>query len=284
MITLSDCSCWFKDKKKVVKAMKHMTFSVKEGEVVGILGENGAGKTTLLRAVATLLEPTHGSVTVAGFDTVKESTEVKKRIGVLFGGETGLYDRLTARENLEYFGKLYGLDQHEIKARIEDLAKRFGMRQYMDRKVKGFSRGMKQKVAIARTLIHDPDIILFDEPTTGLDITSSNIFRDFIHQLKQQNKTILFSSHIMEEVSQLCDSVMMIHQGELVYKGTLPELYTQEQSDDLNYIFMSKLARGFHNVENRIFKRNDRCAKRPKNTTLNSADTSFDDAWTGVLL
>lgn len=99
-------------------------------------------------------------------------------------------------------------------------------------------------MAIARTLIHDPDIILFDEPTTGLDITSSNIFRDFIHQLKQQNKTILFSSHIMEEVSQLCDSVMMIHQGELVYKGTLPELYTQEQSDDLNYIFMSKLARG----------------------------------------
>ncbi|MDH8711783.1 ATP-binding cassette domain-containing protein [Bacillus altitudinis] len=244
MITLSDCSCWFTDKKKVVKAMKHMTFSVKEGEVVGILGENGAGKTTLLRAVATLLEPTHGSVTVAGFDTVKEATEVKKRIGVLFGGETGLYDRLTARENLEYFGKLYGLDQHEIKARIEDLAKRFGMRQYMDRKVKGFSRGMKQKVAIARTLIHDPDIILFDEPTTGLDITSSNIFREFIHQLKQQNKTILFSSHIMEEVSLLCDSVMMIHQGELVYKGTLPELYAQEQSEDLNYIFMSKLARG----------------------------------------
>ncbi|MGA3881989.1 ATP-binding cassette domain-containing protein, partial [Bacillus pumilus] len=104
---------------KVVKAMKHMTFSVKEGEVVGIIGENGAGKTTLLRAVAKLLEPTHGTVTVAGFDTVKESKEVKKRIGVLFGGETGLYDRLTARENLEYFGKSYGLDQHEIKARIE---------------------------------------------------------------------------------------------------------------------------------------------------------------------
>lgn len=109
-------------------------------------------------------------------------------------------------------------------------------------------------MAIARTLIHDPDIILFDEPTTGLDITSSNIFREFIHQLKQQNKTILFSSHIMEEVSLLCDSVMMIHQGELVYKGTLPELYAQEQSEDLNYIFMSKLARGMHNVENRLLK------------------------------
>ncbi|MGE6631930.1 ATP-binding cassette domain-containing protein [Bacillus sp. NPDC077027] len=244
MINLTDCHCWFADKKKVVKAVKHMTFSVGEGEVVGILGENGAGKTTLLRTIATLLQPTSGSVEIAGLDTVKDATEVKKRVGVLFGGETGLYDRLTARENLEYFGKLYGLNQHEIKARIEDLSKRFGMREYMDRKVKGFSRGMKQKVAISRTLIHDPDIILFDEPTTGLDITSSNIFREFIQQLKQQNKTILFSSHIMEEVSLLCDSVIMIHQGEMVYKGTLQELYIEEKSEDLNYIFMSKLVRG----------------------------------------
>ncbi|BCV94633.1 ABC transporter ATP-binding protein NatA [Bacillus subtilis] len=118
------------------------------------------------------------------------------------------------------------------------------MRDYMNRRVGGFSKGMRQKVAIARALIHDPDIILFDEPTTGLDITSSNIFREFIQQLKREQKTILFSSHIMEEVQALCDSVIMIHSGEVIYRGALESLYESERSEDLNYIFMSKLVRG----------------------------------------
>ena len=181
---------------------------------------------------------------VGVYDTVKNPNDIKKRMGVLFGGETGLYDRLTARENLEYFANLYGLGKHETKVRIDDLAKMFGMRDYLDRKVGGFSKGMRQKVAIARTLIHNPDIILFDEPTTGLDITSSNVFRQLVHQLKQEGKTIVFSSHIMEEVSMLCDSVAMMHKGELVYHGNLEELYQLEGTDDLNYIFMSKLVRG----------------------------------------
>ncbi|MEG7284029.1 sodium ABC transporter ATP-binding protein NatA [Bacillus sp. 0909A] len=244
MITLTDCSRRFTDKKKVVKAVRDVSLTIQKGEVVGILGENGAGKTTMLRMVATLLEPTQGTITVDGFDTAKQPAEVKKRIGVLFGGETGLYDRMTAKENLQYFGVLYGLNRHEIKARIEDLSKRFGMRDYMDRRVGGFSKGMRQKVAIARALIHDPDIILFDEPTTGLDITSSNIFREFIQQLKREHKTILFSSHIMEEVQALCDSVIMMHSGEVIYRGALETLYESERSDDLNYIFMSKLVRG----------------------------------------
>ena len=165
-------------------------------------------------------------------------------MGVLFGGETGLYDRLTARENLEYFAGLYGLSKHETKVRIDDLAKMFGMKDYLDRKVGGFSKGMRQKVAIGRTLIHNPEIILFDEPTTGLDITSSNVFRQLVHQLKQEGKTIIFSSHIMEEVSMLCDTVAMIHKGELVHHGNIGELYEEEGSRDLNYIFMSKLVRG----------------------------------------
>ncbi len=244
MIEINEVTKRFKDKKTSITALKHVKFTVEKGQVVGLLGENGAGKTTLLRTIATLLTPTDGNVKVAGFDTQKNPEEVKKRIGVLFGGETGLYDRLTARENLEYFAALYGLSNHETKVRIDELARMFGMRDYLNRKVGGFSKGMRQKVAIARTLIHNPEIILFDEPTTGLDITSSNVFRQLVHQLKREGKTIIFSSHIMEEVSMLCDSVAMMHKGELVYHGGLEELYKSEGSQDLNYIFMSKLVRG----------------------------------------
>ncbi|WP_010677528.1 ATP-binding cassette domain-containing protein [Bacillus timonensis] len=244
MIEINEVTKRFKDKKTSITALKHVRFSVEKGQVVGLLGENGAGKTTLLRTIATLLTPTDGNVKVAGYDTQKNPEEVKRRIGVLFGGETGLYDRLTARENLEYFAALYGLGKHETKVRIDELARMFGMRDYLNRKVGGFSKGMRQKVAIARTLIHNPEIILFDEPTTGLDITSSNVFRQLVHQLKREGKTIVFSSHIMEEVSMLCDSVAMMHKGELVYHGDLKELYKLEGSQDLNYIFMSKLVRG----------------------------------------
>lgn len=244
MIQIHEVTKKFQDKKKSITALKHISFNVKEGQVVGLLGENGAGKTTLLRSIATLLTPTDGSIEVAGFDTVRKPDEIKKRIGVLFGGETGLYDRFTARENLVYFASLYGLSKHETKVRIDDLALKFGMRDYLDRKVSGFSKGMRQKVAIARTLIHNPEIILFDEPTTGLDITSSNVFRQLVHQLKREGKTILFSSHIMEEVAMLCDSVAMIHKGELVCDEDLEMLYTLEGSRDLNYIFMSKLVQG----------------------------------------
>ncbi|WP_456273327.1 ABC transporter ATP-binding protein [Bacillus sp. AK031] len=244
MIEIHELTKRFKEKKAVVTALKHVSMSINEGQVVGLLGENGAGKTTLLRTIATLLTPTDGSIKVAGYDTVKSSEEVKKKIGVLFGGETGLYDRLNARENLEYFASLYGLSKHETKVRIDDLARMFGMRDYLNRKVGGFSKGMRQKVAIARAIIHNPDIILFDEPTTGLDITSSNVFRQLVHQLKHEGKTIIFSTHIMEEVALLCDSIMMVHKGELIYQGNLEELYKEEGNRDLNYIFMSKLVRG----------------------------------------
>ncbi|GAA0306736.1 sodium transport system ATP-binding protein [Gracilibacillus halotolerans] len=244
MIEMKEVTKRFQDKKKSVTALNHVSFSISKGETVGLLGENGAGKTTLLRAIATLISPDEGTIEVNGSDTVKQPGEIKKNIGVLFGGETGLYERLTARENLEYFAALYGLSKHETKVRIDELSKMFGMKDFLNRKVNGFSKGMRQKVAISRTIIHNPEIILFDEPTTGLDITSSNVFRQLVHQLKQQGKTIVFSSHIMEEVSMLCDSVAMIHKGELVYNGMLEDLYKEEQSEDLNYIFMSKLVRG----------------------------------------
>lgn len=244
MIEIHEVTKTFQDKKTFITALKHVSLTIGKGQIVGLLGENGAGKTTLLRSIATLLTPTEGSIKVAGFDTLDHPNEIKKKIGVLFGGETGLYDRLTTRENLAYFATLYGLSKHETKVRIEELAVMFGMKDYLDRKVGGFSKGMRQKVAISRTLIHDPEIILFDEPTTGLDITSSNVFRQLVLRLKNQGKTIIFSSHIMEEVTLLCDSVAMMHKGEMVYEGQLESLYKEENSRDLNYIFMSKLVKG----------------------------------------
>jgi len=234
----------FKDKKQVVKAVDYLSFEVAEGRVVGLLGENGAGKTTLLRMLCTLIEPDEGVITINGTDIFKQKEKVRASMGVLFGAETGLYGRLTARENMEYFASLYSIGKHDAKNRIEQLAKRFGMRKYLDRRVEGFSKGMRQKVAIARTMVHDPAILLFDEPTTGLDITSSNIFREFVYQLREEGKTIVFSSHMMDEVSQLCQDVIMMHQGQIVYQGSLEALYEQENSQDLNYLFTTKIVRG----------------------------------------
>jgi len=237
MIRAQELTRTFKGKNGTVTAVNRVTFHIRKGEVVGMIGENGAGKTTTLRMIAGLLEPTSGTLEVMGEDIRNNARKARSRIGVLFGGETGLYDRLTARENLEYFARLYGIGRHESQERIRQLAVQFGMKEYLDRKVGGFSKGMRQKVAIARTLIHDPDLILFDEPTTGLDITSANIFRQLVRQLSREGKTIVFSSHIMEEVQMLCSSAILIHKGELVYHGSLEELYAAEDSRDLNYIF-----------------------------------------------
>lgn len=244
MIHIQDVSRNFTDKKKTIEAVKNISVEIKKGDVVGLLGENGAGKTTLLRMMSTILQPSKGSISIDGIDIHKQPMKIKGKIGVLFGSETGLYDRLTARENLVYFAKLHGLTKHETIERVEYLSVRFGMKEYLDRRVGAFSKGMRQKVTIARTLIHNPEIILFDEPTTGLDITSANMFRELVHQLHKEKKTIIFSSHIMEEVEQLCQSIIMIHKGELIYSGSTKALYEQEESTDLNYIFMSRIVRG----------------------------------------
>ncbi|MBC2007199.1 ATP-binding cassette domain-containing protein [Listeria welshimeri] len=244
MIDVVNVTKKFQDRKKSTTAVDHVSFHVGKGRIVGLVGENGAGKTTILRSIATLVSQDEGTISVAGYDTLKQAEEVKNHIGVLFGGETGLYDRLTARENLLYFGGLYGLPKHTLKNRIDDLSQRFGMRKELDRTVGGFSRGMRQKVAIARAVIHNPEVILFDEPTTGLDITSANVFRDFTRQLQKEGKTIIFSSHIMDEVRSLSDDLILMHQGQLLYSGTAEALYEKEGTDDLNYIFMSNIVRG----------------------------------------
>lgn len=244
MIEIKGVTKYFKEKKQTIAAVQDIHVTISQGEIVGLLGENGAGKTTLLRMLSTVLEPSEGNMFIHGINIHKQPDKIKQRIGVLFGGETGLYDRLTARENLAYFAKFYGMSKHETKIRIEELAKRFGMKDYLDRRVGSFSKGMRQKVAIARTILHNPDVILFDEPTTGLDITSANMFRELIKSLQREGKTIIFSSHIMEEVEMLCQSIIMIHKGKMIYQGTNEQLYKEEESTDLNYIFMSRIVRG----------------------------------------
>ncbi|EGL83081.1 ABC transporter related protein [Caldalkalibacillus thermarum TA2.A1] len=227
-------------------AIKHLSFSIGKGEVVGLLGENGAGKTTTLRLIASVLKPTSGRIEVAGFDTVRQAREVKKRVGILFGGETGLYDRLTARENIAYFARLYELPEEETEQRITRLADIFDMYDFLDRPVGGVSKGMRQRVAIARSIVHDPEIILFDEPTSGLDIIAANDMRGLIRHFSEQGKTVVFSSHIMSEVQKLCQRVLILHRGELRFDGTLEALYAAYGHDDLDRIFLAEIGRERH--------------------------------------
>lgn len=220
-------------------ALEDVSFRVEAGEVYGLLGENGAGKTTMMRMMATILRPTAGNIEVAGFSVIKEPNEVRRRIGILFGGDVGLYSRLTARENIAYFGSMYGMDRTAIEHRIKRLSQMLEMDSFLDRRVGPFSRGMKQKVAIARTLVHDPQVILLDEPTTGLDVTAANMFRQMIGTLQAEGKTILFSSHNMGEIDKLCKRIALIHKGRLQYAGTLQKLREQYGMQDLDDLFMT---------------------------------------------
>lgn len=235
MIEVNSLSKAFKE----VKAVDNISFTVKSGEIVGLLGENGAGKTTTLRMLATMLKPTGGTAKVNGFDILTEDSKVRSQIGILFGGEVGLYDRLTARENIRYFAMLNGLSKEETRKNIDELVKALEMEEYIDRRVGKFSRGMKQKVAIARSIVHNPKVMLFDEPTMGLDVTAARIVQNFIFNCKEQNKSIIFSSHSMVEVEKLCDRVIIINKGKIVESGTINELKQKYNNKDLEEVFIS---------------------------------------------
>lgn len=219
-------------------AVDKISFEVKKGEIFGLLGENGAGKTTTLRMLATMLRPTSGYATLGGLDVIREPEKVRAHIGILFGGETGLYDRLTAAENIAYFGELNGMDRAVIRERSEQLASLFGMKDYMNKRASKLSKGMKQKVAFARSIIHDPDIMLFDEPTSGLDVSAAREVQSFILECRQAGKTIIFSSHTMSEVDKLCDRIGVIHKGKLVETGPVEELKEKYGSGDLEEMFL----------------------------------------------
>lgn len=227
-----------KKKFKNVEAVKGITFHVNEGEIVGLLGENGAGKTTTLRMLATMLKPTGGTAYVNGYDIIKESSKVRGEIGILFGGEVGLYDRLSARENIKYFAELNGMTKQAIDERIDALTDMLDMKEYIDRRVGKFSRGMKQKVAIARSIVHNPRVMLFDEPTIGLDVTSSNIVQEFILKCKNEGKAIIFSSHSMKEVEKLCDNIVIINKGSIVEEGKIENFRQKYNNNNMEEIFM----------------------------------------------
>jgi sodium transport system ATP-binding protein len=237
MIELKELTKQFKE----IKAVDSLSFNVKKGEILGLLGENGAGKTTTLRLLATMLKPTSGTAIIDGCDLVKDSNLVRSKIGILFGGETGLYDRLTAYENIAYFGELNGMNKTEIKNRIDKLAKLLDMEEYINRRVGKFSKGMKQKVAIARSIVHNPEIMFLDEPTSGLDVSAVKVVHDFIIELKKEGKTIVFSSHSMKEVEKLCERVAIIHKGKLQVQDSLINLKEKYPENDLEEIFLKKV-------------------------------------------
>jgi sodium transport system ATP-binding protein len=225
-------------KFKKTTVVNNLTFSVNPGEIVGLLGENGAGKTTTLRMISTMLQITSGEISVNDIDVKKNPEEVRKNIGILFGGDVGLYDRLSGRENIRYFANLYGINDKDANKRIDELAESFNMRDYIDKPVGKYSRGMKQKISIARAIVHNPSVMLFDEPTTGLDVSAAKIVQDFILQCKSKNKTILFSSHSIKEVEKLCDRVVIINKGNLLEDCTLAKLKEKYNNEDVEEIFL----------------------------------------------
>jgi ABC-2 type transport system ATP-binding protein len=201
---------------KEVVAVDDVSFEVQEGELFGLLGPNGAGKTTTIKMLTTLLIPTLGSASVKGFDVVTQAKEVRKRIGFIFGGERGLYWRLSGIDNLRYFASLYNIDYDITKKRIPELLDMVGLNGRGEEKVQGYSRGMKQRLHVARTLLHDPDILFLDEPTLGLDPVGAREFRQVILDLQSEKKTILLTTHYMFEADALCDRIAIINHGSII--------------------------------------------------------------------
>lgn len=206
--------------KATTVALDGVSFSVRQGELFGVLGPNGAGKTTLVRILSTLLTPTEGRVTIGGVDVVLEPKAIRKRIGVVFGGERGLYDRLSARDNMRFSAELYGLPAREASKKILVLLEKVGLESKIDVRVETFSRGMKQRLHIARALLHDPDVIFLDEPSSGLDPVAARELRNLIRELKALGKTIILTTHYMFEADELCDRVAVISNGRILTLGT----------------------------------------------------------------
>lgn len=221
-----------------VEAVKGATFHVDSGEVFGLLGPNGAGKTTLLRMLGTIISPTSGHCWIDNVRTDEARDDIRKNIGFL-SGNTKLYGRLTASEVLFYFGRLYGLEDAFIDYRIQTLAAMLDMKSFLDRRCEALSTGQTQKVSIARVILHDPKVLILDEPTLGLDIMTSRSILDFILQAKERGHSIIFSTHYMTEAEMLCDRVGLIYKGDLMAIGTKEALYEQSGARNLQQAFLN---------------------------------------------
>ncbi|WKZ39882.1 MAG: ATP-binding cassette domain-containing protein [Anaerolineales bacterium] len=221
-----------------VKAVQNVSFSAPDGQITGLLGPNGAGKSTTLRMLYTLLKPDEGTAKVDGFDVRESPLEVQRRIGVLADAR-GLYPRLTSRENIRYYGRLHGLEGEALEKQIDSLLILLDMQSIADRKTEGFSTGERLKVAIARTLVHNPKNVLLDEPTNGLDVMSTRAMRQFIQRLRDDGKCVLFTSHIMQEVAVLCDQIVIISHGEVSANGSPDDLRRQTGRENLEDAFVA---------------------------------------------
>jgi sodium transport system ATP-binding protein len=221
-----------------VRAADGVSFSCRAGEIFGLLGPNGAGKTTTLRCLATILTPTAGSASVAGFDLVTQPEQVRRHIGFL-SGSTGNYQRLTPRETLRFFGGLYGLMGDALDARVEKTLELFDMRHYADRPNDRLSTGMKQRVGLARAVVHDPPVLILDEPTTGLDPVVTQTVEEAVSSLADAGKCVLFSTHLLSQAEDICDRVGIMGNGKVLAQGTIDELCGTTGARDLRAAFFS---------------------------------------------
>ena len=244
MVQVEGLTKIFHDKKRgKILAINNLKFNCLKGQVFGLLGPNGAGKTTTLRALATMILPTKGKITVNGYDVVKEASKVRRQIGFL-SSETGLYDRFTPRETVMFFGRINGMKDKDIKKRTAEIFHNLDMENFQDVRVNKLSTGMKQKLSIARSIIHDPPVLILDEPTVGLDIITARTVIEYVERFRDQGKCIIYSTHIMREAEKLCDMIAIIHQGNLIAQGTLKELKKNSSSDDLEEIFFELINQG----------------------------------------
>ena len=226
-----------------VKAVKEVTFTAPDNQITALLGANGAGKTTSLRMIYSLIKPESGQVLIDGIDPIDEPEKARSLLGVL-PDTRGLYMRLTARENISYFGRLHNMSNEQIESRTNSLVADLRMEDFIDRKTEGFSQGQRVKVAIARALVHDPKNIILDEPTNGLDVMSTRGVRAFLKKEKERGKCILFSSHVMQEVSAVSDEILIIHDGVVCASGTESDLHEQTGKDNLEDAFVHIVTNG----------------------------------------
>jgi sodium transport system ATP-binding protein len=217
------------------QVLRGITFQAGKGEIFGLLGPNGAGKTTTLRVICTLLSPDRGDVKVLGFDTRTQPEEVRRRVGVVTA-DIGVYPRLSARENIAYFAQLTGVPDSELQRRIDSVIDRLGMASFARQRAESLSSGQKQKLAIARAIVHDPDVLMFDEPTSNLDVLASREVREFMVESKARGKCVIFSTHVMHDAERLCDRITIIHQGRVVASGPTAEVRADKR--DLEDAFL----------------------------------------------
>ncbi len=230
----------FKKETVTVNAVNDVSFECKPGRIFSLLGPNGAGKTTTLRMIAGIINPTSGNAVVDNVDISQGNDEVKKRIGFLTGS-TGLYERLNPDETLDFFGKLYKLPEPQYTERKEYLFEKLGINEFRKKRMGQMSTGMKQKVSIARTLIHDPEVLIFDEPTSGLDVITADSIIELIRESKENNKTVIFSSHIMSEVDLLCDDLAIISKGNIIFNDSFDNFKKEMKADNLTQEFINRV-------------------------------------------